>query len=250
MKRSTLILIVSFVILGLLFVGCKTKEKETLRVGIGGEYPPFSYFSNNQMVGIDVDISRRIAEKLGMELNVVHQNFDAMFPSLASNKLDMVVDAISITEERKLNLDFSAPYYTTDQVVIARHDSPIKIQTEADLGKYTIGSLNETTGSQYIRENLVDKDLLPRGNLLLYATTVEAMGELLNGKLDLVVIDETAAKGYAKQKPLKTVYTIDTNESYAIALQKGRPLNEKIILAMEEMLKSGEVQAIINNYIN
>lgn len=250
MKRSTLILIVSFVVLGLLFVGCKTKEKETLRVGIGGEYPPFSYFSNNQMVGIDVDISRRISEKLGMEHKVVQMNFDALFPALASNKLDMVVDAVSITEERKLTLDFSAPYYITDQVIVATHDSPIRIDKEADLGKFVIGSLNETTGSQYIKENLVDKDLLPRDNLKLFTTNVEAVGELLNGKLDLVVMDETAAKGYAKQKPLKTVYTIDTNESYGIAMQKGKPLNEKIILAMEEMLKSGEVQAIINNYIN
>lgn len=250
MARSTLILIVSFVILSMLFVGCRTKEKGTLRVGIGGEYPPFSYYSNNQMVGIDVDISRRIAEKLGMELEIVQQNFDAMFPSLASNKLDMVVDAISITEERKLTLDFSSPYYTTDQVVVAVHDSPITITREEDLGKYIIGSLNETTGSKYIRENLVDKDLLPRNNLKLFATNVEVMGELLNGKLDLVVIDETAAKGYAKQKPLKTVYTIDTNESYAVAMQKGKAINEKITIAMDEMLKSGEVQAIINNYIN
>lgn len=249
MKRKAITIVVFMLTLVLVLSGCRPKEKPILRLGSGGEYPPFNYIQNGQFMGIDAEIARRIADKLGMELKVTQMPFESLFPSLASNKIDMAIAAISITEDRKQFLDFSAPYYVTNQAIIAPADSKIQINRLEDLGKYILGCQDETTGAEYIKTNLVDKDLMPRKNYRIYSTAVESLGELLSGKVDLLIIDDTAALGYARQKPLRTVFTINTNEQYAIAMQKGKLLNEKINQAMKEMIADGEVKAIISSNI-
>jgi polar amino acid transport system substrate-binding protein len=83
----------------------------------------------------------------------------------------------------------------------------------------------------------------------LFATNLEAIGEMLAGRLDFVIMDETAAIGYSKQKPLKVAFLIKTNERYGIAMQKGKALNEKINKALNELIASGEVKRIIDSYL-
>ena len=112
-----------------------------------------------------------------------------------------------------------------------------------------MGCQTGTTGAEYVKTNLVDKDLMPRSNYKEFTTNVEALGDLLSGKLDLIIIDNTAAIGYANQKPLRIVFTIQTNEQYAVAMQKGKSLNEKISKAMDEMLADGEIKTILANNI-
>jgi len=249
MKREAIAIVVFMLTLVLVLSGCRQKERNILRMGTGGEYPPFTYIQNGQFMGVDAEIARRIADKLGMELKITQMPFESIFPALASNKIDLAIAAISVTEERKQFLDFSAPYYVANQSIIAPADTKIQINRLEDLGNYVLGCQDETTGAEYIKTNLVDKDLMPRKNYRMYPTTVEAMGELLSGKIDLLIIDDTAALGYSHQKPLRTVFTINTNEKYAIAMQKGKLLNEKINQAMDEMIADGEVKAIISSNI-
>ncbi|PKN72292.1 MAG: amino acid ABC transporter substrate-binding protein [Candidatus Cloacimonetes bacterium HGW-Cloacimonetes-3] len=241
----------SLLLLALMFLslGCTRKEKPVLRVGTNPEYPPFSYLLGEQPTGIEIEIAQRVAEKMKMEIKFVTMDFEQLFSSLASDKIDMAISSVTITPERSKLYDFSIPYSVTNQVLIARQDSQIKIDKFEDLGKYVIGSLMGTTGHTYLDENLIDKDLMSKTNLKLYSTDIESTGDLLSGKLDLVIIDEGAAKGYAKQRPIKIAFTIPTNEQYGIVMQKGKALNEKINKALKELIDSGEVAAIIKNYM-
>ncbi|GAB1467590.1 hypothetical protein MASR2M64_02640 [Candidatus Cloacimonadota bacterium] len=109
--------------------------------------------------------------------------------------------------------------------------------------------LKGTTGNKYLVENYVDKELMSKDNLREYLTNIEAITDLLNGKVDFVIIDDSAALGYAKQKPISIVKKIETNESYGIAMPKGADLNAKINQALQELIDSGEVQSIIQTHI-
>ncbi|MDY0152016.1 MAG: ABC transporter substrate-binding protein, partial [Candidatus Cloacimonas sp.] len=136
-----------------------------LRFATTSEYPPFSYKTGDVIEGIEADLTRKIADKMGMEYRLEAMSFDALFAALASNKIDAAIACITITPQRSQQLDFSTPYYTTNQAIVSRSDSPLIINNEQDLGKYTIGTLRNTTGHVYIVEHLLEKDLMPKKNL-------------------------------------------------------------------------------------
>jgi polar amino acid transport system substrate-binding protein len=202
--------------------------------------------NGDQFEGVDMDISRRIADKLGMELELISIDFPSLFSALASNIIDMAASSITITNERSETMDFTEPYYVANQVLIANKNSEIEVNSLEDIGKYTVGSLLNTTGHLYLESNLLEKDLMQRSKLKLFPTNIDAINELLSGKLDLVVIDDSAAGGYIKQIPIKIAWTIETKEKYGIAMQKGKALNEKISNALAQMIKAGEVKRIID----
>ncbi len=245
MKTKNVVIYLCVIVLGLAICGCRKQSKEVLRLGTTGEYPPFTYLENDELRGVDIEIARRIAEKLDLELKIEQLPFESLFPSLASNQIDIAMDAITITDERKKFLQFSAPYYTADQVIVTPENSPLQITKTEDLGNYKIGCQKETTGAAYVKKNLVDKGLLPAKNYMEFTTNVEALGELFGGRIDLLSIDNTAAQGFSKNKPLRIVYTFPTAEQYGIAMHKGKSLNQRVIKAMDEILASGEVDTII-----
>jgi len=247
MKKLLIVTLVLLTALVILFTGvsCKKKTEAVLRVGTNAEYPPFEFKENDQFVGVDMDLVRALAEKMGMKYEIIDMDFDALIPSLTSNKIDLAISAITITEERMQQVDFSLPYYIANQVIIARQDNQIKIEKLEDITKYKVGAQNGTTGQIFVQENLVDKKLMDKNNLRKYSTNIEAITDMLNGNVDFVIIDDSAAQGYGKLKPLQIVFKIETNEEYGIALQKESIYKEKINAALDELIQSGEVVNII-----
>ncbi|MFO7660585.1 MAG: transporter substrate-binding domain-containing protein [Candidatus Cloacimonadaceae bacterium] len=245
-KILTVTLIVLAILLVLLAgVSCKKKGAAVLRIGTNAEYPPFEYKENDQFMGVDMDLARALAAKLGMEYSIIDMDFDALIPSLTSNKIDLALSAITITEDRMQQVDFSHPYYIANQVIIATQDSKLKVEKIEDIVKYKVGAQNGTTGQIYVQENLVDTKKMDKNNLKKYSTNIEAITDMLNGNIDFVIIDDSAAQGYAKLKPLQMLLKIETNEEYGIALQKESPYKDLINNALQEMIQSGEMIDII-----
>ena len=247
MKKSllTLLVIILIVMVCITIMSCGKKKETILRIGTNAEYPPFEFKNGDQFAGVDMDMVKALAEKMGMKYEIIDMDFDALIPSLTSNKIDVAVSAITITAERQNQVDFSVPYYIANQVIIAKPDNKIGISKIEDIVKYKVGAQNGTTGQIYITENLVDKKLMKADNLKKYSTNIEAITDMLNGNIDFVIIDDSAAQGYAKLKPISIIHKIETNENYGIALQKNSPYKEKINTALTEMLNSGEVLKII-----
>ncbi|HQC31944.1 MAG TPA: ABC transporter substrate-binding protein [Candidatus Cloacimonas sp.] len=220
-----------------------------MRVGTDAENPPFTYLEGNEFKGIDIEICKRIADKLKMELQITRYRFDDLFSALALNKIDVAASAITITSKRKQTMDFTIPYFETDLAVVTKTNSPVKVEKIEDLGKYIVGCQSQTTSHQYLTENLMEKDLLPKEKLKLYPTVIETLGELLNNKIDLMVFDEWVAKDFSRQQDIKIIYIIPTHEQYGLAMQTGKEINAKINKALIELEESGELECIIKEYM-
>jgi polar amino acid transport system substrate-binding protein len=160
----------------------------------------------------------------------------------------MVIAAMTITDERKQIVDFSIPYYTANQSIIVKQDSSLTIASEEDLAKLKIGVQRGTTGEAYIDENFIKTKKMGDSKLIRFDNNINAVQELLNGNVDCVIIDDSAAKGYEKLKPVKVIYTIESNESYGIAFPKGSKLVEKVNKIIDELLKSNEWLELIKKY--
>jgi polar amino acid transport system substrate-binding protein len=146
-------------------------------------------------------------------------------------------------------VDFSVPYYVANQTILTHQNNQTPLNVATDLKDYIVGAQDGTTGYTYIKENLVDKNLLPKENLRIYAVISDAVKALVAGECDFLILDNSPAQSFQKQYPLKTALTIETFESYGIALPKNAPLNGKINQALQDLIDSGEVLSIIQTHL-
>lgn len=103
----------------------------TLIIGTNAEFPPYEYYENNEVTGIDIDIMRAVCDELGMELQIEDMAFDSIISALSSGKVDVGASGFSITEERKKNVNFTDTYITTKQVIIVRADEDTGVATSS-----------------------------------------------------------------------------------------------------------------------
>lgn len=224
--------------------------KQVLSMATNAEFPPYEYVEGEDVVGIDVDIAQAIADKLGMELKVDNMNFDSIIPAITSGKDAMGVAGMTVTDERKKNVDFTDSYATGVQVVIVREDS--KITDVKDLttkgANNTIGVQLGTTGDIYCTSDIQDKGF---GKVQQFNKGADAVQALVSGKIDCVVIDNQPAKEFVKaNKGLKILDTEYVTEDYAIAVAKDNTeLKDKINGALNELKADGTIQKILDKYI-
>ena len=221
---------------------------ETLIMATNAEFPPYEYYENDEIVGIDAEIAAAIAEKLGMELEIQDMAFDSIIPAIVSGKADVGLAGMTVTDERLESVDFSTSYATGVQVVIVPEGS--EITSVDDLfgdNNYTIGVQLATTGDLYCTWDIEDEGL---GTVERYNKGADAVAALVAGKIDCVVIDNQPAKSYVEANEglviLDTEYAV---EDYAIALAKDSELTAKVDTALLELIADGTVQTILDKYI-
>jgi hypothetical protein len=220
----------------------KLVEEGKLIVSTNAEFPPYEYYDANEIVGIDIEIAQAIADKLGLELEVKDGAFDAIIAEVVSGKADIGIAGMTVTDERKQNVDFSDSYATGTQVIIVKEDSEIK--SAADLEDKSIGVQLGTTGdimATDIKDSKVEQ----------YNKGMDAVQALSQGKIDAVIIDSEPAKFYEKEvSGLKILDEAFAVEDYAIALKKGNTaLQSKINEALKELKAEGKIDEIIGKYI-
>ena len=223
---------------------------EKLVMATNAEFPPYEYYDGDVVVGIDAEIAAAIAEKLGMELEIVDTAFDSIIPAVVAGKYDMGMAGMTVTEERLEEVNFSESYATGVQVVIVKADS--EITTVEDLfgdKNYTIGVQTGTTGDLYSTWDIEDEGL---GTVSRFNKGADAVEALKIGKVDCVIIDNEPAKAFvADNEDLVILDTAYAEEQYAIAVSKDAPeLLEKINAALAELTEDGTVQTIIDKYIS
>ena len=221
----------------------ETVQPGKLVMCTNAEFPPYEYHDANDIVGIDVDICRAIAEKLGLELEIEDIAFDSIIPEVVSGKADLGAAGMTVTEDRKQNVDFSDTYAHASQVIIVREDS--EVAGPDDLAGKLVGVQQGTTGDIYISGDLGD-EAVER-----YAKGMEAVQALAQSKIDAVVIDGEPAKKYVEEVAgLKILDDSYTDEDYAIAVKKGNTaLVEAINEALAELKADGTLDEIVAKYI-
>ena len=212
-------------------------------MGTNATFPPYEYKDGDDVVGIDAEIAQALADKLGLKLEIVDMDFDSLIASVQSGKIDMSLAGMTVTEERKQNVDFTDSYATGVQVIIVKDDSDIA--SVDDLQDKLIGVQQGTTGHLYCADDFGEDHVnaLPNG-----ATAVQA---LLQGKVDCVVIDQEPAKAFVEaNEGLKILDTAYTTEDYAAAVSKDNPaLTAALNKALQELKDDGTIQGILDKYI-
>lgn len=220
-----------------------SSAKETLTMATNAEFPPYEYYEGDNVVGIDAEIAQLIADKLGMELEIVDVAFESIVPGVQAGKYDMGMAGMTVSEERLESVNFSSSYATGVQVVIVKEDGPIA--SLDDISGKMIGVQTNTTGDIYASGDYGDEYVTRYDNGAL------AVEGLKSGKVDCVIIDNEPAKAYvAANEGLKILDTEYTVEDYAICFAKeNTELQEKVNGALEALIADGSVQKIIDKYI-
>ena len=204
-----------------------------LTVGTNAEFPPFEYVDDNgEPDGFDIALIKAIGEKLGVTVEVENMEFEALVSAIGS-KIDLAIAGMTVTDERQASVDFSNPYYDALQYVIVPEGS--EIASFDDLAGKNIGVQLGTTG------DFIASDDVEGANVSQYNKGVDAVNDLLNGRVDCVIIDKNPAQVFETQfsgqiKALDGAQFGFEVENYAIALPKGdAALAQQVNKALEEI---------------
>lgn len=223
-------------------------DSKVLIMATNAEFPPYEYYENDAIVGIDAEIAAAIAEKLGMELKIEDMKFDSIIPSIVSGGADVALAGMTVREDRLVDVDFSSSYATGVQVVIVKEGSDIK--TIDDLTGKKIGVQLATTGDIYASDT-PDNGGFGEENVIKYNKGADAVMALKGGDVDAVIIDNEPAKAFvAANEGLTILSTEYAVEEYAIAVKKGnKELLDKVNKALAELTEAGKIDEIISKYI-
>ena len=220
-------------------------EGGVLVFGTNAEFPPFEYVGDDgEPDGFDVALIKAVGEKLGKEVQVENMEFDSLVSSIG-NRIDGAIAGMTVTEERKAEVDFSDPYYEAVQFVIVAADSDIAAAD--DLKNKTIGCQLGTTG-MFLAEDIEG------ATAQTYNRAIDAVNDLVNGRVDAVIIDKNPAEVFNTKFEGKVKIMDGANfgfetEEYAIALPKGSELVEQVNQALADLKADGTFDALVSQYI-
>ena len=223
--------------------GYKLVKEGTLTMATNAQFPTYEYYDGKDIIGIDADIAKAIADKMGLELKIEDMEFDSIITAVSTGKADLGLAGMTVDPDRQKNVDFSDPYATGVQVIIVKEDSTIA--KPDDLKGKKIGVQLATTGDQYATDDY-GKD-----SVVQYNKGSDAVMALTQGQVDAVIIDNEPAKSYVEaNKGLKILDTKYVTENYAACISKDNTgLTKAVNKALAELKADGTLQKIVDKYI-
>ncbi len=224
-----------------------TIKQGTLTVGSCLDYKPFEFRQSGKLTGFDVQLVEEIARRLNLKVEWVKANFNTIFTALDANKFDAVAAASTITPEREQIVDFSDPYYDSNQSLSANTKETPDLKTVNDLKSGdVVGVQKGTTGKDWAVENLEPKGI----QIKTYTGITDAFTDLEAGQIQAIVNDEPSSRQeVADRANLAVVQPIVTKEQYGIALQDDNPeLEAAINGALKEIIADGTYQRLFKKW--
>ena len=227
-------------------------------------FPPFEYVENEKVVGVDADIAQAVADDIGVTLEIQNVEFTSVLASISSGKGAFAAAGLSITPERKEQVDFSKSYVTSEQYMIVPEAT--EVAAFEDMAGFRIGVQDGTTGFYYVADEVDgykdDNDQAVKGVLQdtgasykAYSNAMAAVQDMQADRLDAVVIDklpaETIVKNNTGLKCIPLVYAdgTTTQEEYAIAVQKGNSeLLAQIDKTIDRLISEGKIDEFLVNH--
>ncbi len=211
------------------------KARGTLRVGMEPGYMPFELTNQKgEIIGFDVDMAKRMAKALDVELELVSTAWDGIIPALITSKFDIIMSGMTVTEERAKAVDFADPYIIIGQTALIRKELADEVKSYKDLDdpKYKIASKLGTTGE------IASKRMIPKAQYFSYETEQEGIMETVNGKIDAFIYDSPYnAVAYVQKGQGKLVFLDKpfTDEPLGWAIRQKNP---KFLAFLNEFLAS------------
>jgi len=222
--------------------GGSGESSEPLSVGSDIPYPPFEQGKAGEYTGFDIELMEAIGEKIGRTPEFTDTSFETIFRDVAQGKFEAVISAATITEEREKAVDFSNPYYLSEQAVLVKEGSDIKSLEDLD-GK-TVAVQQGTTGQELAKEELGGSEVRP------YPEGPDAVNALKAGTVEGVIIDAPVAQNAVeKSGGVEIAEKVPTEEEYGIAVAQGETeLLEEINKGLEEVLDDGTYKTIYEKW--
>ena len=261
------VLVLAFVVAVtlLLLVGCSAGTDESFEGAAPGEttglvgmvggkitvasniaYPPFESSPKGEPRGFDIDLMNEIGKRAGFEVEYENVRFDTILRGLDTDLFDAAISAMTITEERERQIDFSDPYFNADQALLVASDSGV--HSIDDLAEESVGVQAGSTG-QIEAEELLDGEQI--GKIVTYRTIGEAFAALEHEKVEGVIYDLSAAhrKILESGGEIRFVEPISTGEQYGIAFPKDSPLVDPVNRALADIKDDGTYEKLYKKWI-
>ena len=218
-----------------------------LRVGVDAGYPPFAHMVDDKFRGHDIDLARRLARHLGMELELVNIPFDGLYDALRVSRIDVIISALPYMKELDGTVIYSRPYFQAGEVLVVPQGSPVR--GRGDLGGRTVGVELGSLGDGAARRLQADgADFTLRSEF----TSPEApLAALQAGTLDAVIIDRVAALGLLRHYPGLTIVDKPlTNMPYVIAMPYDDPaFARRVNTWLQQIERDGTLARLTDSYL-
>lgn len=235
-----------------LAMGAAQAQEKTIKMGTEGAYPPFNSLSaDGKLEGFDVDIGNALCEQMKAKCEWVTQDWDGAIPALQAGKFDAFIASMSITDERKKQVDFSDKYYNTPPSIAAGKDSGVKGVTKEDLAGKTIGVQAGTTHLNYSEKTYTDS------TIKVYPTADELHADFANGRVDAInddiivtqkFLDSDAGKAccvlVGTFPPVQEIH----GPGAGVAVRKGDALAAEFSAAIKAIRANGKYKEINDKY--
>ncbi|MBB6671025.1 ABC transporter substrate-binding protein/permease [Cohnella nanjingensis] len=218
---------------------------KTIVMGTSPDYPPYENVDaagGGEIVGLDIDIAKHIADKLGYKLQIAGSDFDGLIAALQSRRVDFVMSAMSATEERKKSVDFSDTYYNARNTIVS-----LKKHSYATLDDLKDKRIGVQLGST--QESVVAG--MKGAQITKLSKIPDLMQSLKADRIDAAIVEDAVAADYAGTNAdlhFEMIPAEDSGEGYAIAFPKGSPYTAEFNGVLQEMKADGALQAIIDNW--
>lgn len=252
MKKIVAMILATLMLLTVVGCGGASSDKEQLVMATNANFPPYEYMEGDEYKGIDIEMAQKLAEKLNMELVIENVEFGTIVGGVETKKFDIGVAGMTVTDERKEQVNFSDTYATGVQVVIVKEGGKVASLDDLAGDDIMIGVQQDTTGDIYASDD-VENGGYGADHVTSFKNGADAVSALINGQVDAVIIDSEPAKSFVAANEGKGLSILDAEwavEDYAIAINKeDTELLAKINTALAELKADGTLQAIIDSYI-
>lgn len=221
--------------------GVPVVEKGKLTVCTHLPYPPFQFEQGGKVVGFDVALIDLVAKDLGVEQKVLDTPFENFKTGafLNSGKCDLAAAGMTITDERKKNVDFSVPYFDATQALLATKKSGVKSLADVKSMNKKLGAQAGTTGESYATSQGFDP--------VAFESSDAVLNGLRTGQVDAVIIDYPVVQGWLKDKANAAEFVlgenIETGEQYGFSVKKG---NDKLRAAIDKAIEDAKADGTYN----
>jgi len=254
-RLTALLAVFLLAIASLAAVGCGSSDDDTtgggggsggggepLSVGSDIPYPPFEQGKPGEYTGFDIELMEAIGEKIGRTPEFQDTSFETIFRDVQQGKFEAVISAATITEEREKAVDFSNPYYLSEQAVLVKEGSDVK--SLEDLDGETVAVQQGTTGQELAKEELGGSEIRP------FPEGPDAVNALKAGTVEGVIIDAPVAQNAVeKSGGVEIAEKVPTEEEYGIAVAQGETeLLDEINKGLEEVLDDGTYKTIYEKW--
>lgn len=222
--------------------GCSFKDDNKLVLVTEAGFAPYEFYQDGEIVGVDIDIAKEIAKELGKELVVKDVSFDFLINEVKSGKADFAAAGISITDERKKQVDFTDEYTVSNQVVVVKQDSSITSFDEISNKKIAVQL--GTVADLYVSDNYPDATLVQHKKYLSAVEDVKA------DKVDCLIMDELPAKEIVKaNSELKIMDGVLFQDRYGMIVKKGNDkLRKQINKVLKRLIDDGTIENLVLKY--